>query len=399
MAIAVGVAKRVVVAKESTFGTLAAGSGQELRRVQSTLNLNKEAYQSNEILTSQQIRDLRHGVRRVGGNIAGQISPNAYSLMIENLLRRSYAAVTGTTGATVTAANSGRTFTRSTGSWITDGFRVGMVVRFSGFTGGQTGNNARNYRIKALTTTIMTVGGSDDEVIADVSNAPNIDCAAPGKVTYIPATGALNESLSFEHWFSDLTESERFLGCKVQSMSIQAPPSGIVPVNFQIIGQDMATAQAAAYGSPTAMTTDDAFASVSGAIWRAGTDLAVVTGMQFAVQANLQAGPVVGSNKIPDIFRGTISVAGALSAYFSSVTLRDEFIAESTGSVNLYLKSTTAVNSPFMVFHMPKTKLSSSEKGDADTAIMQQFSFAALENTSSATNEQLTSIMIQDSAA
>ena len=55
---------------------------------------------------------------------------------------------------TVTVAAGAATFTRSTGSFITDGFAVGNAVTWSGFVNG--GNNATKT-ISVLTATVMTV--------------------------------------------------------------------------------------------------------------------------------------------------------------------------------------------------------------------------------------------------
>src|SRR5580765_3937896 len=53
--------------------------GQILRRVASTLAFTKDTYQSNEIRSDYQISDFRHGVRRVAGNISGELSPLTYA--------------------------------------------------------------------------------------------------------------------------------------------------------------------------------------------------------------------------------------------------------------------------------------------------------------------------------
>ena len=77
MAIASGVAKSVRYKVEATYGTApGASGGQLLRRVTSDLGLTKETYQSNEIRADYQVADFRHGIRRVGGTLKGELSPN-----------------------------------------------------------------------------------------------------------------------------------------------------------------------------------------------------------------------------------------------------------------------------------------------------------------------------------
>ena len=93
MAQASGVFKQLKYKVESSYGTVpAAASAQALRRVTSDLSLNKDVYSSNEIRTDQQVADMRHGVRRVTGTIAGELSPLTYSDFMAAAVRKAWAA-------------------------------------------------------------------------------------------------------------------------------------------------------------------------------------------------------------------------------------------------------------------------------------------------------------------
>ena len=145
MTIATGVAKTLAYKKETTWGTAAGASGaQYLRRVTSDLSLNKEGYQSEEIRTDYQISDFRHGVRRVEGTINGELSPGTYEDLFAAALRKSFAAG-ATTGAVATIAvtGTGTQFTRSSGSFLTDGFKIGDVISATGFTDANNNSYGR----------------------------------------------------------------------------------------------------------------------------------------------------------------------------------------------------------------------------------------------------------------
>ncbi len=97
-------------------------------------------------------------------------------------------------GLTVTVAASGGTYTRSAGSFITDGFFVGQVVQWSGFS--NAGNNAQKT-ITALTATVMTVataglvnesGGAGAESVTGVS--PVVDDNTVLIATFNSAVGS-----------------------------------------------------------------------------------------------------------------------------------------------------------------------------------------------------------------
>src|SRR5574344_3030077 len=138
MATASGIAKRIVYKKESTFGALAGASGgQTLRRTTSSFNLTKETYHSEEIRTDYQTSDFRHGVRSVEGNVSGELSAGSYVDFIASALARNFTAATPAAlgSTTITAGTTAGTYviTRTTGSWLTGGAKVGNAIRLAGF--------------------------------------------------------------------------------------------------------------------------------------------------------------------------------------------------------------------------------------------------------------------------
>ena len=159
MPLSAGLSKQVAYKVETTFGTLpTASAAQSLRRVQSTLDLSKDTYQSNEIRTDLQISDFRHGVRRVKGGISGELSAKTYADFIGAALKRDFAAVAAITAASVTIAGAGPTYTiaRAAGSYLTDGIKIGDVIRLS--VGSlNAANLAKNLMVTAVTALSISV--------------------------------------------------------------------------------------------------------------------------------------------------------------------------------------------------------------------------------------------------
>ena len=94
MTIAQGIEKQVRFKVESVFGEAAGATGaQLLRRVTSDLDLNKDTYESAEIATHQQDVDFRHGVRKVGGTINGELSIGTYEAFLAAALRKAWVAL------------------------------------------------------------------------------------------------------------------------------------------------------------------------------------------------------------------------------------------------------------------------------------------------------------------
>lgn len=398
MTIAVGVNKSVRYKVESAWGTAPSASGaQLLRRVSSGLALQKDPYESGEIRTDYQIADYRHGVRRVSGNIEGELSPASYADFFAAALRQDF-AIGATTGAlaTLSVTNTGTKYTRSSGSFVTDGFKVGDVVSATGFA---TANNNSHYglvtAVAALTLTVTTLDGV---VLTDEAAGATVTIAVVGKKTYTPTSGHTDKSFTIEEYFSDTTQSELYTGCKVSSVDVALPPSGMAKVTFGFMGKDLTASGTEYFTSPTAANSNGVLAAVNGLAFAVGSRNTVLTGLSIKVDGNMSSDPVVGSNTVPDLFEGRVKVTGEMSAYFENGTLRDAFINETEVALMFVFTTGSSKNADFVSFVMPRVKLGGANKDDGDKGIVQTIPYQALFN-SSGTGADKTTLIIQDSLA
>jgi hypothetical protein len=76
----------------------------------------------------------------------------------------------------VTAAVAGPQYTRAAGSFLTDGFRVGSLVNWTGWTAPATGNNNRYFIITALTALQMTGIFLDGTPVVAKAAGDNVTC-------------------------------------------------------------------------------------------------------------------------------------------------------------------------------------------------------------------------------
>lgn len=410
MTIASGVQTVLGIKKETTAGTIAGATGaQLLRRTTATLELTKDTYESQEKVSHFQVTDFRHGVRRVSGTIDGELSPATYALFMAAALRKDFASGSTTGAITTVAAAAGPpgTFTRSSGSFLTDGFKVGDIVRWTGWATTGADNNSRNYRITALTATVMTVGtattgasGGAEEVDAK-SSGDSVTCTVVGKKSWIPISGHTSDSFTIEKWYPDVTESERFVGCRVASMRLSLPATGLATVSFGIVGVSLQTGTAAYFTSPTAATSTGLTAAVNGRIRAGGADVGVITGAEIGVDLGIGGDPVVGSNTVPGLFYGRSRVSGQLTAFFEDATLRDLFINETEAAIQVQLTTSESIVADFLAIAANRVKFGGASKSDPDNAIVQTLPFTSLIDTAggaaAATDES--SLIIQDSAA
>lgn len=415
MPIATGVFKKLAIKRQAAKGTIApagaAGSSRYFRRVTSTMDLTKATYQSNEVNESQQVRDMRHGVKATAGTLTGELSVGGYQLPLEGVLRK-LAVAGATTGAlaTITAASTGGrtgTFTRSAGSYLTDGFKIGDVVRPSGFTTTGVANNGRNYLITALTATVMTVISVGETGLVGAKTAgDNVTIVVPGRKIWVPETAQIRDYVTVEHWHSDIGVSEVFPDVMFTGANIALPPSGMATIELPMMGLDMNPAgvpgNAQYFTNPAASSTGAILAAVNGLLIIDGVVVGLLTGLTINIAGN-HAYPdqngVVGSNLHADISPGVLGVSGQATVLFQDAVLRDKFINETECSIVAVLTADNTPGADFEAFVMSRVKFGGAGKDDTPTGITLTMPFTALENMAGgAANPNLqTTISIQDS--
>ena len=403
MAVGTGVGKQVIYKVQPALGTKAtASAAQILRRVTSGIELKKNTFQSNEIRTDYQISDFRHGTKYVEGPLAGELSPGTYKDFFAAALRRDFAAVTALTGLSITISGSAApyTITRGSGSFLTDGIKVGDVVKFTAgsFAAPNTGKNLFVASVAALTLTVYPLNNSSMTAEGPIATAT---LTVVGKKTYVPTTGHTNKYFTIEHWHSDISESESFVDCKVNTVAVAITPTGMATVDFGFIGRSQDLAASQYFSSPTAATTTGVTAGANGLLMVSGATVGNVTGISFDINGNMTREDVIGSTSSPDIFAGSVLVSGQLTILFEDDTYSQMFEDETEASIAVALTTSNDAAADFVSFVMPRIKVGGNSKDDGQKGIVQTLPFTALfDGTGGAgTDSEQSTIVIQDSQA
>lgn len=405
--IAQGTKKLLIGSKQSGIGVKANAAGaQTYARVTSDLDLSKDTFSSNQIQASQQVRSMRHGMQNTGGTINDELLVTVHQAWVESTLRA--AAVAGVSiGAIVdvTAASDGAgtytgTFTTAGGDYITSGFKTGMVIRWAGFAGGD--NNAHNFLITALTTTVMTVISLHQTDVVDEAAGASVTATAEGMTIQIPESGHTADYWTFEHSFVDIAQSEQFPDCTFGQMNVNAPPNDNATVDFSIVGLgQMDTSTSQYFTTPTAAACGDALTSINGIMTIDGAKVALITGMDFSVNGNVAPlDGVIGSKVAPDVQFGKFDVTGNMSAYFQDASLRDLFVNEVEFEMTIVMTVNNTLNSDFLAYTFPKCKAGGASKDDGEKGLVLTMPFTALENPLCglpATSSYNSTIAVQDS--
>ncbi len=404
MTVAQGTQKQTRIKRQSAKGSLAGSSaGQIMRRESSTFELQKETYTTESEMTStQQVKSSRHGVKQVNGSLNGIFSPGTYSDPLSAILRKDFAAVTAITGASITIAGSGPyTVTRAAGSFLTDGIKIGMVVRLTAgaFNAANLNKNLFVTGVTALVLTVSVLNGSTLTAEGPIASAT---VTVPGKVSYAADTGQTNIYHTVEEWYSDAAVSERNLDVKFTKADIAIPGTGNATIKFSAIGLDQTSDTTAYFTSPTAETTTDVLTAASGLLLVNGTAQGVVTDLSFSIDGKGQAADgVVGTNVRPDVFVGNVAVSGSFTAYFEGGTIPALFRDETATSIVSALSTGTAAAADFVTLAMTNVRLNSSSPDDVQTGSKRTYNFVAIYNSAggAALANTATSIQVHDSAA
>jgi hypothetical protein len=403
MGTASGINKQVTYKKEVTYGLVpVAASAQSLRRVSSSLDLKKDTYQSNEIRPDYQMADFRHGIRKVDGAIQGELSAKTYSDFIAAVLKKAFTATTATTGASITIAGTAGawTITRAAGSFLTDGIKIGDVIRLSAGS-FNAANLAKNIMVTNVTALVITGLVLNASVLVAEGPIATSTVTVIGKKSLTPQTGHTDDSFSIEHWYPDVPASEVYSGCKVGKISFSLPPTGMATVNVAFMGKDVTTAVGQYFTSPAALTTTGVLAAVNGVLRVGGATVANVTGLTVDITTGQSGEPTVGSNTVNFMAPGRVIVTGTMTATFDSTTHRDAFINETEASIYAAFTADNTAASDFVTLSIPRIKYSGAARSDGEKTLTITLPFQALLNTTGGTaiSSDLTTITIQDSQA
>ena len=415
MTIANAINKKVIIGVQSAKGTVCAAdlaTAQTMRFTEATQGQTNETYSSNEMRPDRQVGDVNLGPQSCDGSMSGELSPDTYEKLMAAIMRKAWVAgeVSGPESDITVAVTTGAgaTFTSAaTATFLTDGLKVGDVVRWTGFVEAGTdarANNAHNFLITALTETVMTGIFLDGVPAVAKAETEAVTCTVAGKKVWMPTTGHTEDWLTIEHNYSDVDLSEVYYDCKVSSMAIKAPASGIPTIDFNILGlqvNDLIAGTSPYFSAALAITTTEAVLSGKALVFLGGTQQVLATGIDIEVKGNNAAmAPVLGTNIKPGITDKRLEVTGNISVYFENATIRDLFKAGTEVAIYAVFPVSEDASADFIALQIPYAKLTGASK-DGDAEIIQSIPFQAIFNaagTATTVKTLNTTMSIQDSA-
>lgn len=368
--------------EESTYGETPNNPALELVRITgTTLGLDKDSLQSEEIRSDRQISDFRLGANRVNGDINFELSYGTFDKLLEGvLLSAAWAAPADTGVATIDATTTG--YSRVSGSFLTDGFAVGQTVVVTGYADSNANGNFEITAVDALTITasplegqvqVNEVGGGDEQIVA----ASRIK------------SGITRKSFSFVRHFADITDKPYHIyrGVELNQVQLSIAANAMVTGTFSVVGKSQAlAADLTELGTPTypAATTSAPVDSFTGELKEAGTTIAVITEISLTLQNGIEPRFVVGSkNSIkPSVARSNLT--GQITAYFEDSALLDKFINETESSIVFNMPDADGNNVKFVIPRIKYTGGRPDVQGEGPITL--SMPFQALRDNTEASN-------------
>ncbi|MBL8518188.1 MAG: hypothetical protein JNM76_14600 [Betaproteobacteria bacterium] len=398
-----GVGVRVAYKAMPTWGTLPGNTGAQLiDRVELTLNKEMAKIVSAEKRTSRQLNDARAGSRGGTATLRGQLKSAAFGDFLSSGFMNTWA--TGpTTGplTTLSASASAPHFNRSSGSFITDGFKVGMIFRPSGFAGAGVPNNNKRFRITAVTAlgiSVVNIDGTAATVAAEVAGA-SVTFSAPGKILQVPSSGHVYTAFLLEkfHQTANTPYSMHGENQYVNTLDFSIDQDANIGIDVGFIGRrvEKYLAGASYFTSPTAAVTNRIMNSVYGALSMNGTDVGILTTLRQQITNNMQSAKAVFSRYPATVFRGRLESMATISAYLKDATFEDLMNNETEFALAYYFTSSPDfATADIMAVIQPRGQLFGVNESDADQGLIVNAEFQAKEGTG--TGPEASTIYIQD---
>lgn len=391
-----GTGRSVIAGVESAWGVIADNSvGKKLRRTRLALNTNKAQFQDDEIRDDYQKVRPSSGGQKVEGSLECGLSCGSHQAFFEALLRKTAASVSSITGVQLDVSGSGPTYVihRDSGNFITDGVRVGMVIRpTAGLTAASLN---RNLLVTALDSDDATVYPLDAGTLTTETNVSSCTIQIPGKRIIVPSTGHIERSFTIEDLVSS-TFSRQFLGVEIASLALDLSPGANAKATFGFLGKREINDTSAYFVSPTALSTNPRLSGPKGVILMEGEVQAVITQVTANVNGNLSTDDVVGSNYVPAIGQGSVMGTGQVTMLLVDETFTQKYLDDEPFELVVYMNETAAANSDFMLFHFPDCLATKADIDDSEKLLRQTLPFT-FSKKATTTGYDSTTFAVQDS--
>jgi hypothetical protein len=350
--------KNVVVSykAETVFNTppgVVTGANRFRPNASPGMSFKRATIAPNEIRSDLKTSMARLGFGEAAGSYAADFSVGTFDPLLEAITRGTWSSPLTITAVTMTSLTTGvNTIIATSGSWLTQGIRVGDVIRATGFL--DASNNQRNLRVVGVTASTITVA----ETLVANATASTVPVITRQKKVFQP-TVPVRRSFTIDEFHADIGQSEQYTGCRVSSLKIAGQPNGMCTADFGFVG---AGVNPLSQGSSPFFTSPVLSGSIGlvladATIRYAGADVATLTAFDLMLDNRASTQPSIGSTTTSDVFDNTASLSGTMSMQRKDLTNISKFTGETEFEMQLLLVEPMAEPKNFLSIFISRMKL------------------------------------------
>lgn len=165
----------------------------------------------------------------------------------------------------------------------------------------------------------------------------DVTTSGGGPYTHVIKVGDLPVGLTLEKYFSDIGQVERYLGCRLDSLTFTITDDGILQTTFAVVGSTEVDDTAPLDAGPHLYAVQG-FAIPKATITEGGSPMTIASKFMLTITNNLDKaiGQVVGNaGAINDLPEGIIDVTGSFDLLFRDVTILNKAKNETVTQIAL----------------------------------------------------------------
>lgn len=302
--------------------------------------ITRDTIISNELNGSREVTSIRTGSNQTSGEFAIELSAESQDELLAGAMSSSWQDGVSGSAVDVAVNATAKTFTRSAGSFLTDGVEVGDLIAFTDLAG----NNSKPFLVTSVTETVVTGAGIQHELTT--AAAAETDYKTGDKLE----TGNLCKSYSILTVLTGncgtvdaylLTKGVEFSGFTIEQ-AVNADVTGSLP----FIGrtQEILTALPAGSTFPYSFEAEP-FSSVDVSAYNGSAPLELIDTFTITNDNSASAQFALGNKSVAFIERGKAANTFSLAGKLFDMSLLQMFVDEEDIEVSSVLSGVTGAMS------------------------------------------------------
>ena len=304
--------------------------------------VTRDALTSNELDGSRETTSIRTGNKQVSGEYAIELSSRSQDDFLAGAMTSTWQAGVKITGAAITVAPAGKTFTRAAGNFITDGVEVGDLIAFTDLTG----DNAKPFIVTAVSALVVTGAGiqhtlTAEKVTTDAKTGDKLE-TGNAKTGDKLETGNACKTFSILTWFKGRCGNpDAYMltkGVEISGFTVEQAVNAMVTGSFPFIGlsQEILTAPPSDSDFSQVTFTDEPFSSVDVSVFDGSTPLRCDT-LTITNDNGASAQFELGNSSVAFVERGRAANTFSISGKLYDMAMIQKFINEQQVEINSIL--------------------------------------------------------------